>query len=199
MATAASRASGASGLVGSPEPPPVRGSWDGAVPTDRAWRAGNAALRVAVLPKLPPKYVPPPPVFGLTVGTGTGGGGVGVGGLGPGPVGAVVGVAVGVAVFLGFGFGVGVGVGWGGGVGVGGTAVAVGGTGVAVSVGGAGGGAGGVLAAAKLRDVGECMAVATASMPIVMGNAKPSWKRLFIQDSSLLRFSTIYNVQREEL
>jgi hypothetical protein len=112
-------------------------------------------------------------------------------------VGAVVGGGGEVAVGLGvgvFAFGVGVGV-LGIGVAVAGTgvAVAVGGAGVAVLVGGGGGGVmgvgavagggGGVLAAAK-PDLGpECIATASAIMPMLMGNASPIIKRLFIQDS----------------
>jgi hypothetical protein len=109
----------------------------------------------------------------------------------------VVGTGVLVAVFFGFG----VLVGAAGGVVAVGAAVAVSvaaavavanGVLVAVGPGGAGGGpigvginvggGGGVLAAPNVWD-GECIAMPTANIPTVTGNANPRDKRLFIQDS----------------
>jgi hypothetical protein len=139
-------------------------------------------------------YSPPPPVGGI-VATGTG--------VGTGAVvatGTVVGAVVGVAV--GFFFvGLGVFVGTAGGVVAVGAAVAVFvgavvAVGIAVLVavapGGFGGGpigvginvggGGGVLAAPNVCD-GECIAMPTANIPTVAGNANPRDKRLFIQDS----------------
>src|SRR5918912_3553438 len=99
MATTASRARGARGLVGLfPEPPPVRGS-----PLRLFVPAGAERLERATLgtfAELCTWKVPPPPGPGIVVGTGTGvAGGTAV------AVGAMVGVAVG---FLGAGVLVGV-------------------------------------------------------------------------------------------
>lgn len=127
-------------------------------------------------------------------------------GTGVGCAGGVVGCTTGTdvgATFVGVFFGFGVLVGTAGGVvAVGaavavlvatGTAVAVG-TAVFVAVGNGGGGGGpigvginvggggGVLAAPNVWD-GECIAMPTANIPTVTGNANPRDKRLFIQDS----------------
>lgn len=110
-------------------------------------------------------------------------------------LGAVVAVAVGflVGAFVGFGVGVAtagtgvlVAVGTGT-VAVGATVGVVGGPGGGViGVGINVGGGGGVLAAAKVCDDGECSAAPITSMPAAMGNVRPKVMRLFIQDS--LRF-----------
>jgi hypothetical protein len=100
--------------------------------------------------------------FGFGVLVGAAGGVVAVGAAVAVLVAAAVAVAVGTAVFVA----VGEGGGGGGPIGVG------------INVGGGGG----VLAAPNVWD-GECIAMPTANIPTVTGNANPRDKRLFIQDS----------------
>jgi hypothetical protein len=182
MAAIASNVSGARGLIGLPEPPPVRGSEDTEVPLP-LWDAFASCTALRELYGYPPA-VPPKPVwvlgaakvgFGVAVAAGTGtrvfaAGAVSVGAA-AGTV-AVAGTVVAVAVAAGVLVG-----GGGGGV---------------IGVGTVLGGGGGVLEAAKPEFAGECIATPSATNPAAMGNAKPIVKRLFIQDS--LRLSLRYRV-----
>lgn len=169
IAAAASKDSGASGLVGfPPAPPPVRGSCVGAPP------ATVDPLEPALLTRpLPDEYtyVPPPPVLGLLVACG-------------------MGVAVAFLWCVAAGLLVGVG---GGGVGVGGTGVAVG---AVVAVGTAVGGPGGVPTGLGMKVGGggggvpvdayeceDCITPLMAIAPTATGNARPMVRCLFMQDS----------------